>query len=124
MMDSASGHVICSPTWSTLDDWPPHCGGVALTMPHRKAFSGQLKQQSLTGFLRPNSSKANNPRNSRSRTKPGSARLPRRISPQLSEPSDQSGTDSDVDAIHFEPKEVIISDDDDIQPSSPVRKRR
>ena len=95
-------------------------------MSRRKASSGQLKQQSLTGFLRPNSSKANNPRSPKSRTKPlaGSARPPRRIPPQLSEPSDRSGTDSDVDAIHFEPKEVIISDDDDIQPSSPVRRRR
>jgi hypothetical protein len=95
-------------------------------MSRRKASSGQLKQQSLTGFLRPNSSKDNNPRNPKSRTKPGSARppSPRRMPPQLSEPSDQSGTDSDVDAIHFEPKEVIISDDDDIQPSSPVRRRK
>lgn len=93
-------------------------------MPRGKASSGQLKQQSLTGFLKPNPSKANNPRNPKSRTKPGPTRLPRRIPPQLSEPSDQSGTDSDVEAIHFEPKEVIISDDDDIQPSSPVRRRR
>ena len=93
-------------------------------MPRRKASSGQLKQQSLVGFLRPNSSKASNSRNPKSRTKPGSSRPPRRIPPQLSEPSDQSGTDSDVNAIHFEPKEVIISDDDDIQPSSPVRRRR
>jgi hypothetical protein len=79
-------------------------------MPRRKATSGQLKQQSLIGFLEPNSLKANSPRKSKSRTKPGL--------------SHQSGTDSDVDAIHFEPKEVIISDDDDIQPSSPVRRRR
>jgi hypothetical protein len=93
-------------------------------MPRRKASSGQFKQQSLIGFLRPNSSKDNNPRNPKSRTKPGSARPPRRIPPQLSEPSDQSGTDSDVDAIHFEPKEVIISDGDDVQPSSPVRRRK
>jgi len=102
--------------------------GVALDttpdMPRRKAPSVQLKQQSLIGFLGPDSSKANNPRNPNSRTNQGSARPPRRIPPQLSEPSDQSGTDSDVDAIHFEPKEVIISDDDDIQPSSPVRGRR
>jgi hypothetical protein len=90
-------------------------------MPRRKA-SSEPKQQSLIGFLRPNSSKANNSRNTESRTKPGLARPARRNS-QLSEPSNQSGTDSDVDAIRFEPKEVIISDDD-IQPSSPVRRRR
>jgi hypothetical protein len=93
-------------------------------MPRRKATSGQLKQQNLIGFLRPNSSKANHPRNPKSRTKPGSARPPRSIPPQHSEPSNQSSTDSDVDAIHFEPKEVVISDDGDIQPSSPVRMRR
>lgn len=97
----------------------------ALNMPRRNASSGHLKQQSLVGFLRPNSSKANNHRKSESRTKPGSStRRSRRIPPQLSEPSDKSGTDSDVDAIQFEPKKVIISDDDDIQPSSPVRRRR
>jgi hypothetical protein len=93
-------------------------------MPRRKASSGQLKQQSLTGFLMPNSSKANNSRNPKSKSKPGTARPRRRIPSQLSERSDQGGTDSDVDAIHFEPKEVIISDDDDIQLSSPVRRRR
>lgn len=94
-------------------------------MPRRNASSGHLKQQSLIGFLTPNSSEANNNRKSESRTKPGStSRPPRRIPPQLSEPSDKSGTDSDVDAIQFEPKKVIISDDDDIQPSSPVRRRR
>ena len=92
-------------------------------MPRRKA-SEQFKQQSLIGFLRPNSSKANNTRNPKSITKPGTARRPRRIPPQLSESSDQGGTDSDVDAIRFEPKKVIISDDDDIQLSSPVRRRR
>jgi hypothetical protein len=91
-------------------------------MPRRKA-SGRLKQQSLVGFLTPNSSKANNPRNPKSITERGTARPPRRIPPQLSEPSDR-GTDSDVDAIHFEPKKVIISDDDDIQLSSPVRRGR
>jgi hypothetical protein len=117
--DSASGHVIASVTIPPLND----CG-VALTLPRRMASSGQLKQQSLIGFLRPNSSKSSNPRTPKSRTKPGSARPPRRIPLRLSEPSDQSGTDSDVDAVHFEPKEVIISDDDDIQPSSPVRRRR
>ena len=93
-------------------------------MPRRKASSGQLKQQSLTDFLRPNSSKSNNPRNPKSRTNPGSVRRSHRIPSQLSGPSDQGGTDSDVDAIHFEPKEVIISDDDDVQLSSPVRRRR
>jgi len=93
-------------------------------MPRRKTPSGQLKQQNLNDFLKPNSSKANNPRNPKSGTKPGSTRSPRIIPPKLSKPSDQSGTDSDVDAIHFEPKKVIISDDDDIQPSSPVRRRR
>lgn len=95
-------------------------------MPRRKASSGQLKQQSLVGFLRPNSSKTNNPRNSKAvtNTRSESARTSRRIPSHLSEPSDQGGTDSDVDAIHFEPKKVIISDDDDIQLSSPVRRRR
>lgn len=97
--------------------------GFELNMPRKKA-SSQPKQQSLIGFLRPNSLKANNSRNTKSRTKPESTRPSRGVPSQLSEPSDQSGTDSDVDAIHFEPKEVIISDDDDIQPSSPVRRRR
>ena len=93
-------------------------------MPRRKA-SRQLKQQSLVGFLKPNSPKANDPRNPKSITKPGTIRPSRsRIPPQVSEPSDQGGTDSDVDAIQFEPKKVIISDDDDIQLSSPVRRRR
>jgi hypothetical protein len=54
----------------------------------------------------------------------GTAHRPRRIPPQLSEPSDQGGTDSDIDAIRFGPKKVIISNDDDIQLSSPVRRRR
>jgi hypothetical protein len=105
----------CSPhtVTSALDD----CG-VALDMPRRNASSGQLKQQSLTGFLMPNSSKTNHSRNLKSPTK-----TTRRIL-QLSERSDQGSPDSDVDAIHFEPKEVIISDDDDIQLSSPVRRRR
>ena len=93
-------------------------------MPRRKAPSGQFKQQSLTGFLTPKSSKASNSRNPKSKAKPGTARTRRRTPPQLSERYDQGGTDSDVDAIHFEPKEVIISDDDDIQLSSPVRRRR
>jgi hypothetical protein len=93
-------------------------------MSRRKASSRQLKQQSLVGFLKPDSSKTSGPHNSMSRTKSGPSRLARRVPPQSSEPSDHSGTDSDVDAIHFEPKSVIISDDDDIQPSSPVRRHR
>jgi hypothetical protein len=93
-------------------------------MPRRKASSGQLKQQSLVGFLKPDSSKTSSPRKSISRAKSGPSRLARRVPPQFSEPSNQSGTDSDVDAIHFEPKSVIISDDDDVQPSSPVRRHR
>jgi hypothetical protein len=93
-------------------------------MPRRKASSGQLKQQSLSGFLMPNSSKANNSRNPKSKATSGTARPRRRIPSRLSERSDQGGTDSDVDAIHFEPKEVVISDDDDIQLSSPVRRHR
>ena len=96
----------------------------ALNMPRRKASPGQLKQQSLVGFLKPDSSKTSSPRNSISRTKSGPSRYARKVPPRLSEPSNQSGTDSDVDAIHFEPKTVIISDDDDIQPSSPVRRHR
>jgi hypothetical protein len=87
-------------------------------MPRRTA---PLKQQSLIGFLNPNSSKTSSPRDP---TKPGQARLASRVPPRPSEPSDQSGTDSGVDAIHFEPRRVVISDDDDIQLSSPVRKRR
>jgi hypothetical protein len=91
-------------------------------MPRRKASSGQLKQQSLVGFLKPESSKASGPR---PRTKSGPSRpASSRVPPELSQPSDRSGTDSDVDAIHFEPRSVIISDDDDIQPSSPVRRPR
>ncbi len=122
VQDSASGHVIVSPLTqhAQLDG---DCG-TALNMPRRKASSEQLKQQSLISFLKPNSLKANSPRNSESRTKLGSARRARRVPPQLSEPSDQNDTGSDVDAIHFEPKEVIVSDDDNIQPSSPVRRGR
>jgi hypothetical protein len=94
-----------------------------LNMPRRKASSGQLKQQSLVGFLS-ESSKATGSRSSISRTKSGPSRPASRVPPQLSQRSDGSGTDSDVDAIHFEPRSVIISDDDDIQPSSPVRRPR
>jgi hypothetical protein len=93
-------------------------------MSRRKASSRQLKQQSLVGFLNPDSSKTSGPHNSISRTKSGPSRLASRAPPQPSEPSDHNGTDSDVDTIHFEPKSVIISDDDDIQPSSPVRRHR
>ena len=93
-------------------------------MPRRKASSGQLKQQSLVEFLKPKSSKASGPRNSISRSKSGPSRPASGVTPRLSQRSDGSGTDSDVDAIHFEPRSVIISDDDDIQPSSPVRRSR
>lgn len=114
-----SGHVTV-PTQGAST--PP---SLTLNMPRKKAPSGQLKQQSLTGFLNPYSPKTSSPRKPTIRTKSGPARLASRVPLQLSEPSDQGGSDSDVDAIHFEPKKVTaISDDDDIQPSSPVRKRR
>lgn len=103
-------------------------------MASRKSKSENLKQQSLVGFLQPNASKtSNSPTRSRSNrlgTKSGPARRSSgrttRDPPQLSEPSGQSDTDSDVDAIHFEPRKAVtvISDDDDIQPPSPTKRRR
>jgi hypothetical protein len=101
-------------------------------MAHRKTKSENLRQQSLIGFLQPDPSKSSSSpsRGDRFRTKPGPARRSdgrtTRVPPQLSEPSDQSDTDSDVDAIHFEPRKAVtvISDDDDVQPSSPTKRRR
>jgi hypothetical protein len=100
-------------------------------MTRRKTTSGNLKQQSLIGFLKPDSSKTTSPptRNNIFRANPaGPARRRTTTGPlELSEPSGQSDTDSGVDAIHFEPRRVVISDDDDdddIQPSSPAKRRR
>ena len=100
-------------------------------MGRRKTTSENLGQQSLIGFLQPDPSKTSSSpsRGDRFRTKPGPARRsggPTRVPPQLSEPSDQSDTDSDVDGIHFEPRKAVtvISDDDDVQPSSPAKRRR
>ncbi|KAI0256818.1 hypothetical protein BJV78DRAFT_1167155 [Lactifluus subvellereus] len=83
-------------------------------MPRRKPTSEQLGQQSLIGFLQPHSSSS---RNDRSKTKLGRAS-------RATETIKQSDTDSDVEAIHFEPRKVVPSDDDDIQPSSPAKRRR
>jgi hypothetical protein len=116
-----SGHVTV-PTFRALT--PSASNGATLNMPRKKAPSGQLKQQILTGFLIPNSSKTSSPRKRTTKTKSGAARLASRAPLQLSEPSDQGGSDSDVDAIHFEPRKVTVISDDDIQPSSPVRKRK
>ena len=103
-------------------------------MASRKSKSENLRQQSLVGFLQPNASKTSNSptrsRSDRSRTKSGPARRrggrATRDPPQLSEPSGQSDMDSDVDAIHFEPRKAVtvISDDDDLQPPSPTKRRR
>ena len=103
-------------------------------MAHRKTKSENLRQQSLIGFLQPDPSKtSSSPSRSdrfRTRTRPGPARRSGGRTtgdpPQLSEPSGQSDTDSDVDAIHFEPRKAVtvISDEDDIQSSSPTKKHR
>lgn len=100
------------------------CIGTGLDMPRRKTTtSGQLKQQSLINFLKPETS---SPLSDRSRTRTRPARLATRVPAQGTEPSDQSDTDSGVEAVHFESRDTVISDDDDddLQPSSPVRKRR
>ncbi|KAH9180669.1 hypothetical protein EDB89DRAFT_1920417 [Lactarius sanguifluus] len=95
-------------------------------MPRRKTAPSQLRQQSLNDFLKPNSLKANGSCDNTARTKPRQAgRTARSLPSRVPEPFDQSDTDSGVEAIHFEPKKVASSDDgDDVQPSSPVRKRR
>jgi hypothetical protein len=100
-------------------------------MTRRKTTSGNLKQPTLVGFLKPDPSKTSSPpsRNDRSRIKRGPTRRHTTTVPsQLSEHSHQSDTDSGVDTIHFEPRRVVISDDDDddddMQPSSPVKRRR
>jgi hypothetical protein len=92
-------------------------------MPRRKTVPRQLRQQSLTTFLKPTPLKASSSRDNR--TKPRQAgRAARSLSSQVPEPFDQSDTDSGVEAIHFEPKKGASSDDDDdIQPSSPIRRR-
>lgn len=109
------------------------CRIPASNMTRRKKTSGNLKQQSLIGFLKPDPSKTGSPpsRNNLNifRTNPaGPARRRTTTGPlELFEPSSQSDTDSGVDTIHFEPRRVVISDDDDdddIQPSSPAKRRR
>jgi hypothetical protein len=97
-------------------------------MTRRKTTSGNLKQQSLIGFLKPDPSKADSSP-TRNTNPAGPARRRTITVPlELSEPSGQSDTDSGVDSIHFEPRRVVISDDDDddddIQPSSPAKRRR
>jgi hypothetical protein len=97
------------------------CSAV-LDMPRRKPTAEQLRQKSLIGFLQPHSSST---RNDRSRPKPGPASRATRVpSSKVTEITDQSDTDSGVEAIHFEPRKVVPSDDDDIQPSSPAKRRR
>jgi hypothetical protein len=86
-------------------------------MPRKKATSDQLRQQSLIGFLQPHPS---SPQTGRSRTQLGQASRAARVT----EIPIQSDTDSDVEAIHFEPRKELPSDDDDIQPSSPTKRRR
>ena len=93
-------------------------------MPRRKTVPRQLRQQSLTDFLKPPPLEASSSRDNATRTKPRQAgRAARSHSSQVPEPFDQSDTDSGVEAIHFEPKKRVSSDDDDIQPSSPIRRR-
>ena len=99
----------------------------APAMPRRrKTVPTQLRQQSLTDFLKPNPLKATSSHGSATRAKPRQAgRAARSLSSRVPETFDQSDTDSGVEAIHFEPKERAPSDDDlDIQPSSPMRRRR
>ncbi|KAI9509629.1 hypothetical protein F5148DRAFT_1012019 [Russula earlei] len=92
-------------------------------MSRSKAVSGQLKQQTLIGFLKPSSSKNSSLRDDRSRTNKHAVRVSSQF--EFSEPSDQSDTDDGVDTIHFEPRrEATSGDDDDIQPSSPTKRRR
>ena len=86
-------------------------------MPRRKATSEQLRQQSLIGFLQPHPS---SPQTGRSRTQLG----PTSRAARVTEIPIQSDTDSDVEAIHFEPRKELPSDDNDIQPSSPTKRRR
>jgi hypothetical protein len=86
-------------------------------MPRRKVTSEQPRQQTLIGFLQPHS---NSPGNGRPKTKLAPASRTTRVS----EITDQSDADSDVEAIHFEPRKEVPSDDDDIQPSSPVKRCR
>lgn len=92
----------------------------------RKTVPTQLRQQSLTDFLNPNTLKATSSRGSTTRAKLRQAgRAARSLDSRVLETFDQSDADSGVEAIHFEPKEKASSDDDlDIQPSSPVRRRR
>src|SRR5712671_2021693 len=99
-------------------------------MPRRKAISSEPKQQTLIRFLPPSHSKNSSVRNDGSRTKPGPSRLATGVSKGVSskhdliELSDHSDTNNGVDKIHFEPKKAAISDDDDIQLSSPIRRRK
>jgi hypothetical protein len=86
-------------------------------MPRRKATSEQLRQQSLIGFLQPH---LNSPQTGRSRTQLG----PAGRTAGVTEIPIQSDSDSDVEAIHFEPRKEPPLDDDEIQPSSPKKRRR
>jgi hypothetical protein len=87
-------------------------------MPRKKAASEQLlRQQSLIGFLH---SHPNSPRNGKTKTKSG----PSNQAARVTEITDQSDTDSDVEAIHFEPRKEVPSDGDDVQPSSPIKRHR
>ena len=96
--------------------------------PRRKPAPRQLRQQSLTDFLTQTPLKGNSSRDNTAKTKPRQAqigRAARSLPSQVPERFDQSDTDSDVEAIQFEPKKGDSSDDDDdIQPSSPIRRRR
>ena len=95
-------------------------------MPRRKTIPRQFRQQSLNDFLEPTPLKANNSRHSTAGPKPRQAgKAARSLPSRVPELLDQSDTDSGVEAIHLEPKKEASSDDDvDIQPSSPIRKRR
>jgi hypothetical protein len=86
-------------------------------MPRKKAASEQPRQQSLMGFLQPHQ---NSPRNGKTKTN----LEPSNRAARVIEIVDQSDTDSDVEAIHFEPRKEVPSDDGDVQPSSPIKRRR
>ena len=96
------------------------------SMPRRKTVPRQLRQQSLTDYIKPTPLKANDSRGTTTRTKPRqTGKAARSLPSRVPELLDQSDTDSGVEAIHFEPKKGTSSDDDvDIQLSSPIRKRK
>ncbi|KAI0273754.1 hypothetical protein BC834DRAFT_855414 [Gloeopeniophorella convolvens] len=95
-------------------------------MPRRKDGPKRLKQQNLVEFFRPAPSTARTPRrDGRSRTKLRSSVNVKQTSPRRAiELSDADASDSDVDAIHFEPKkDATPHDSDDMQPSPPKQRR-